>query len=169
MNKQALEARAAALQTELNKLREEIAKPALPEGFIAFTPTEIDAPPCHPQDVVSILTQNGATNSDVKEAKRYRWDKTVGYNSNWDIMGYRVVKKYVEPRLMKYSEIPVGQAFTWDCSGKTVYLKIKDNKVAIIKGPEVGIITHFSEENGLKFYAIELNSVQGELLTVPPA
>lgn len=162
MNKQALEARAAALQTELDNLRAEIAKPALPEGFIAFTPTEKNEPPCHPKSTVDFIRKDGEklTNWTAENAC---WSKSHGWN---EIVAYKVTEEYVEPRPMKYSELPVGQAFTWGTYSGTVYLKIGNNKVVIIKGEGLGVTTYFTEEGGLKFYEVGLKMKFGELLTV---
>jgi hypothetical protein len=175
MNKQALEARAAALQTELDKLKAEIAKPELPAGYISFFPTEKNEPPCHPKSTVDFIRRDGEKLTDWL-AGSVTWSKLGQYN---EVAAYKVTKEYVEPRLMKYSELPVGQLFMWGYpsnSGpysKTLYMKIeKEGWNAVLLKKEgrglgaPGSLCNFNDSE-TKFYSAELTGCQGELLTVP--
>jgi len=186
MNKQALEARAAALQIELDKLKAELAKPVLPEGFTPFQATELDAPPCHPQDLVIIYTQDGQDRSEAREAKWFNWSKKVGSYLGWEIVGYKVVRKFKQPRLMKYSEMPVGQMFMWGSpmqdvpALESVYMKISmisiigktDNAVVLSHGKDsisvTGELTLFTDDE-IKFYAVDYCFKKGEPLMVQPS
>lgn len=177
MDKQALEARAAALQTELDKLREELAKPELPAGYISFVPTEKNEPPCHPKSTVNFIRKDGEELTGWT-AKNVTWSKLGGWN---EVTAYKVTKEYVEPRLMKYSELPVGQVFMWGYSSsskpysETVYMKIRKveydkNAVCLIREGQgickVAELCRF-DDNPIKFYSVGLAGRQGELLTVP--
>ena len=182
MNKQALEARVAALQIRLDKLKAELAKPVLPEGFTPFQATEFDAPPCHPQDLVIIYTQDGQDRSEMREAKRFNWSNKVGTYSGWEIVGYKVVRKFKQPRLMEFSEMPVGQVFMWGSpmedvpALESVYMKVSisektDNAVVLSHGGDAisktGELTLFSDDS-VKFYAVDYCFKKGEPLVVQP-
>jgi len=171
MNKQALETRAAALQIELDKLRAEIAKPALPEGFIAFTPTEKNEPPCHQKSTVDFILKDGEELTGWL-AENVTWSKLGGYN---EVAAYKVTKEYVEPRPMKYSELPVGQVFMWGYPsdskpyGEDTYIKIKEtvkekNAVALQQA-RAGQLCYFDDDSA-KYFAVDFRAQNPRLLTV---
>ena len=96
-------------------------------------------------------------------------------------MAYKVVQKYVEPRLMKYSELPVGQVFARSDESESrpssgyVYLKIRHERMPgnalVIKeggsgGVRVGDSLTFNDGN-MKYYAVTMEYNWGELLVVP--
>ena len=181
--KHELKSQAAELQVKLQKLNETIAsmKDELPEGFVPFEATADSKCPCHRKDIVLWATGHspaGVEGQYQKEAGRLIW--TSDMDKRYRITGYKIVKKYVKPRLMTYSEIPVGQWFMWSNGfgedDTSVYMKIPecDFKTAVcIKSGnfyEAGKTTHFSESLSLKFYSVNSNMTRGELLTVeqPP-
>jgi hypothetical protein len=177
--KHELQAQAAKLQDELEKLNKTIAsmKDELPEGFVPFEATSDSKRPCHMNDEVEAFRKDGFYLCP-RQAKSLTW-QTV-YDDRFSIASYKIVKKYVEPRPMKFSEIPVGQWFMWSNGFReddtSVYMKIPEcdfkTTVCIKSGNlyEAGKTTHFSESSSLKFYSVNSNMTRGELLTVeqPP-
>ena len=147
------------------------AQVVLPEGFVKFEATENSVCPCNPRDIVRVCLgyKRGKPNERCEEAGSYLWN-TVPYDCQ--IIGYKVEKKYVEPRPMKYSEMPVGQWFMWSnetSEDASIYMKTSrtDLTSVCIKGGgfcDAGRHTNFSEN--LKFYSVKNNMTRGELLTV---
>jgi hypothetical protein len=173
--KHKLEKQAAQLKADLDKLNETIAsmKDELPEGFVPFEATANSKCPCHMNDDVEVIRKDGARFK--RQAFCITW-QVVFYDDRFTIASYKIVKKYVEPRPMKFSELPVGQWFMWSngmSEDASVYMKTNrtDLSSVCIKGGgfcEIGRSTNFSEN--LNFYGVNKDMTRGELLVVqqPP-
>jgi hypothetical protein len=100
--------------------------------------------------------------------------------SGWEVIGYKVVRKFKQPRLMKFSEMHVGQVFMWGSpmedapAIQSVYMKIRskgkdDNAVVLSHGKDsisvTGKLTQFVDDN-TKFYAVDSLFTKGAPLMV---
>ena len=170
MSKEALIERANALQAELEKLQQEINKPAVPEGFTEWNPTEKSVCPCHPKDIVKIITKGGSFVFGF-EAEKYPWS-ALGQSS---IIAYKITKKYTPPRPMKFSEIPVGALFTWRYkhAGKTnnskdIFVKFSEDTSkmnSVLVGDSVRY--HFTDNENTRFFSVEASFNVGGLMIAP--
>jgi hypothetical protein len=161
-------------------LSEKIAlQPSLPEGFTPWEATEKSECPCHPEDEIVVCRQidGGIPLSYSAKASRINWKSSAGRTQ---IIGYKIEKKYVEPRPMKYSEIPVGQVFVWGDSRDNIYkdeifmktdskeensLGERLNSVEIV-GIRKGRISLFMDSDNVLYFEASLDGKIGGLLTV---
>lgn len=159
------------------------AQVALPEGFVKFEATENSVCPCNPRDVVLVcLKRNeGKPNSSSTRAENYTWNTSSLINLSAQIIGYKIEKKYVEPRPMKYSEMPVGQVFMWSFSkdkaqcDRTVFIKTNASQqnsfgevlnCVSLSGVGKGCLTFFRELDKVFYFEASFDGKIGELLTV---
>lgn len=79
----------------------------MPEGYHFWEGGEN---PCHPKDIIAYITRDGQrVEFENRESREYRWSRDF---TGDDIVAYKIVKKYVEPRPMTFKDIPVGAVFT---------------------------------------------------------
>ena len=180
MNKKALIERANALETELKKLRAEIDKPVVPEGFTPFESTMTSVCPCHPKDEVDVCVRymKGKPNGDPRVASFFRWI-TDGWSkgTSCDIIAYKITKKYVQPRPVKFSEIPVGQTFTWGYpesegpySKKEIYVKFSNDESRVNSICLGGSYpARFTDKVETHYFSVQASLDVGSLMTVPTA
>ena len=165
--KQKLQEQAAKLQAELAKLNKTIAS-ILPEGFVPFEATSDSKCPCHSDDEVEVIREDGV--EILRRAGSLSWINLV--NHNYNIAGYKIVKKYTEPRPMTFAEIPIGTLFKYESSltvgSGDVYLKLsneEDNNAFNIDRKWKDCFSDRAIES--KFYEVEANfSKSGTLMTV---
>jgi len=152
-----IDRRLEEIQEELDGLKalSKEANQALPDGFIAFEPTDDCKCPCHPQDIVSIIRRDSVCVPN-RAANSFRWGVTT---KPYEIVAYKIVEKHTGPRPMKLAEVPVGVPFARNAE-KPSSIWIKTNQGICIlvssefKNPYTGY--PYSLVDGVDYYEVKI-------------
>ena len=151
MNKKALISEAIRLKERLETLNKLIGESEpntvkLPKGFIKFEVKLVSQIPKNvsSKDRIVVLRRSGR--QETNTAGYFYWSHCLDLRD--DIVGYKLISKYVEPKYLTLAEMPVGTLFKCKDPNDPQYfeytfIKTSDNKTCVVASDRIAIAGYY--------------------------